>query len=187
MSAQVSFISESQNSFLSALPEVMDNQTITGFDSFTPNQFCTPTFLSCRLCIGVNVVNGFLTLTIQASTPFGGITKSFKITNNVSFTWNPFGLFKVEIQIANFSRTGSGFSFKITVKICIRIPVLGWKCKTFSHIFAVPTVLPQAQQSFLSATADDDSAEAATNVYGTMLMLQAMLEDKNGCTCESDE
>lgn len=187
MSAQVSFISESQNSFLAALPAIAENQIITGFDSFIPNQFCTPSFLGCKLCIGANVVNGFLTLTFQASTPFGGVNKSFKITNNINFTWNRFGLFKVEVKIANFTRTGSSFSFKITVKICIKVPIWGWKCKSFSHTFSVPTVLPQAQQSFLSASADDDSVDDTNNVYGTMLMLQAILEDKSVCSCESDD
>lgn len=186
MSVPNSFIPEAQTSFLSALPETTENQIITGFDSFIPNQFCTPSFLGCKLCIGANVIGGFLTLTFQASTPFGGMSKSFKITNNISFTWNPVGLFKVEVKITNFRKVGNKFSFSISVKICIKVPILGWKCKTFSHTFSVPTVLPQAQQSLLaaSATDDDDDGDDTTNVYGTMLLLQAMLEEKGGCSCD---
>ena len=185
MPDQISFMPASQNSFLAALPETTDNQTITGFDSFIPNQVCTPSFLGCRLCIGSNVVAGFLTVTIQASTPFGGVSKSFKITNNISFAWKPFGKFKVEIKITNFRKIGTRFSFSLAANFCIDIPILGWKCKSFNHNFLIPTVLPQAHQSFLSANGDDDGDDYdKNNSYTTMLLLNAMIEEKNGCNCD---
>lgn len=182
MSDKNSFLPATQHSFLAALPETTENQIITGFDSFLPSQFCTPSFLGCKLCIGANVVGGFVTLTIQASTPFGGVTKSFKITNNISFTWAPFGLFKVEVKIANFKKTGSTFSFSLSVSVCIKVPFLGWKCATYSHTFSIPTILPQAHQSFLSAKADDDDDSQANN-FAAMLLVSGLLEEKGGCNC----
>lgn len=175
---------EAQSAFLEALPEIKENQVITGFDSFAQAQFCTPSFLGCRLCIGANVVGGFVTLSVQANTPVGGFSKSFRITNNISFSWNPIGVFKVEFKITNFRKTGGSFSFSASINLCLRVPFLGFKCKSFSHTFAIPTALADSHRQLMSAKADDDSFD--TQEYSTLLLLHAMVEKENHCTCNED-
>jgi hypothetical protein len=191
MAEQISLMPASQSSFLASLPEIQENQVITGFDAIAPVQFCTPSFLGCRVCIGANIVGGFVTLSISANTPFGGVSKSFKITNNISFTWNPFGLFKVEIKVTNFKKTSGKISFTISVKVCIKVPIFGWKCASYSHTFSIPTSLSSAQQAIFSAPSaeddSDDAPEAQGADYGTLLLLHALLEEKGGCSCEKNE
>jgi len=183
--AKNSIMPEAQTSFLSALPEIKENQVITGFDAFAQAQFCTPSFLGCRLCIGATVVSGFLTLTFQAHTPVGGFSKSFRITNNISFSWNPIGVFKVEVKITNFRKAGGTFSFKVSVNVCLRVPILGWRCKSFSHTFSVPISLSPAHEGLLSAKAgdeDDDNPELST-----LLLLHALVEKESTCNCDHDD
>ena len=183
MPDQTNFLSATQSSFLSALPETKENQVITGFDTFAAVQFCTPSFLGCKLCIGANVVGGFITLTVQASTPVGGFSKSFKITNNISFSWNPIGVFKVDFKISNFKKTGSTFSFNASFGVCLHIPFLGWKCATYSHTFTVPTIIHAAHLSVLNAKEEDNDSIANSQDYSTLLLLHALVEDKESCNC----
>lgn len=99
------------------------------------------------------------------------------------FTWNPIGVFKVEIKITNFKKTGSTFSFKASINVCLKVPFFGWKCASYSHTFSVPTALSAPQHALLSAKADDDDAEINDKDYSTLLLLQALLEEKEGCNC----
>ncbi len=182
MSDQVSFLPAAQNSFLMSLPETKENQIITSFDSFAPVQFCTPSFLGSKLCIGANVVGGFVTLSVSASTPVGSFSKSFKITNNISFTWNPIGVFKVEFKISNFKKVGSTFSFSASINVCVKVPFIGFKCKSFSHTFSIPTLLPQSHQALLNSK-EDENADGDNQEYSTSLLIHALLEKEEGCNC----
>jgi hypothetical protein len=193
MAEQISLMPEAQSSFLASLPEIQENQVITGFDSLAPAQFCTPSFLGCRLCIGANVVSGGVALSVSANTPFGSVSKSFKISGNISFTWNPFGLFKVEFKVSNWRKTSSSIRFTISVKVCIKVPILGWKCKSFSNTFSIPIAFSSAQQALFAAPSgtgdDDDDADidAQGADYKTLLLMHALLEEKGGCNCEKNE
>lgn len=162
-----------------ALAEVANEQVYTGYDSMALIQFCTPTFVGCKVCISANSVSNYIVLGLQASTPFGSYSKSFKITNNVCFTWQPLGLFKVEICVKNFAKVGKTFSFTASVKGCLKVPIFGWKCASYSYSFSVPTPFNEAHAGLLS-----ESEEINEKDYSTFLALYALAtQEQAECNC----
>jgi hypothetical protein len=171
-----------QAAFLEALPETLEKQVITGFDAFAPVQFCTPSFLGCRVCIGANAVGNAIALSVSAHTPLGSFSKSFRITKNISFTWNPVGLFKVEFKITNFRKVGSVVRFDAAIRGCIKVPILGFKCKSFNHTFAVPTSLSDVQRAMLASDVNEEMEEGvnSSNDINTLLLVHALLAERDG-------
>ncbi|MDN3581717.1 hypothetical protein [Mucilaginibacter flavus] len=154
------------------LTEVKDGQVYTGFDTSTAAQYCTPSYLGCSACLGASVIDGYVALTISVNTPFGGVTKTFKITQGGTFTWQPYSKFKVVVSINNFSEQGGTFSFDAGIQVCIDVPFLGWKCVGYSHHFSIPTLHALAATNELS---DVD--------FSGQLALLLLLEQNNKCNC----
>ena len=123
------------------LTEVEEGKLYSGYDTLAAIQFCTPSVLGCSACIGASVVDGYVSLNVSVNTPFGNVSKTFKITNNISFTWQPFSRFKVTITVTNFSSQGNNFNFDAGIQVCIQVPFVGWKCASYSHHFSIPTLV----------------------------------------------
>lgn len=154
------------------LTEVKDGQVYTGYDNLTAVQFCTPSYLGCSACLAASVIDGYVALIISVNTPFGGVSKTFKITQGGSFTWQPFSKFKVVISINNFSEQGGTFSFDAGVQVCVDVPFLGWKCVSYSYHFSIPTL------HALKAT-----DELSDNEFSGRLALLLLLDQGYKCNC----
>ena len=120
---------------------VKNDALIKGFDSVAAAQWCSPSFLGCSVCVSASAVKGQVTITLSLNTPFGNVSKSFNFDTNVSFTWQPFGRFKITVSISNLNESNGVFSFDLSINPCVDVPILGWKCFNFSHHFVVPVVL----------------------------------------------
>lgn len=161
------------------LAEAANNQVYTGFDSMATIQFCTPAFVGCKVCIGANTVGSSVTLSLSVSTPFGSYTKAFKINSNVCFTYQPVSLFKVDICVKNFKKIGHTFSFDVSAKGCLKVPIFGWKCYSYSYHFSVPTPFSESHASLLS-----DGEDINEKDYGTYLALYALAtQEQAECNC----
>lgn len=161
------------------ITEVANDQVYTGFDSMATIQYCTPSFLGCKVCLGANTSGSSVTLSVSVSTPFGSYTKSFKFSSNVCFTYQPVSLFKVELCIKNFKKVGHTISFDVSVKGCLKVPIFGWKCSSYSHHFSVPTPFSDSHASLLS-----DSDDINEKDYTTFLALYALAtQEQAECNC----
>jgi len=156
---------------MSTLLEAKDGQLYTGYDSVAAIQFCTPSVFGCSACLAANVVDGYVALTISVATPFGNVTKTFKITSGGNFTWQPFGRFKVTVGINNF-RSQGGFSFDAGIQVCIELPIFGWKCAGYSYHFNLPGHMLKA------------ATELTDTELTNQLILQLLLDKETGkCNC----
>lgn len=144
---------------MSKIATVENGAVYEGYDNLTAAEWCSPSFLGCSVCVGASAVKGLVTITLGLKTPFGNVSKSFSFNSNVSYTWQPFGKFKITISITNFNEAGGVFSFDLGLNPCVDIPVLGWKCFTFSHHFDIPLVLPGIQNDI------DDSQFASVLAF----------------------
>lgn len=181
MLEQIATLSAEQDAFVSALPEMKENQVISGFDRFAASQYCTPSFFGCKICIGATASNGVIALSIQASTPLGTFDKTFKVSGNVNFGWNPIFMFKVNIKITNFRKSGNFIKFDASVKGCVKVPVFDDKCASFSHSFAIPAVSLPAQKALSNGSKAE--TENSERDYNTLLLFHALMDEKNGCNC----
>jgi hypothetical protein len=162
------------------LADTVNEQVYTDYDTFGIVEICTPSILGAKACIGANVVSNYVALTISARTPFGSVSKTFKITKNINFTWQPFGLFKLEVSITNFAKTGGTISFKISVKVCVKVPFLGWKCISYSRVISIPASFHETNAALFSA---DENANL--DQYATAYLLYAMADkEQSHCDCE---
>ena len=157
--------------------ETVNNQVYTNYDSMAIVQYCTPSFVGCKVCINVGVESGYVALTIQASTPFGSYSKTFKITNNISFTWQPLSVFKVALKITNFSNPSHSFSFDASIQGCLKVPFFGWKCSSYNHHFSVPTAIPATHQELLKGKEIDDKD------YSALLAMHTLVTENQNCNC----
>jgi hypothetical protein len=126
---------------MSKILNIKDGALIEGYDSLAAVQWCTPSFLGSSACVSASAVKGQVTITISLNTPFGSVSKSFHFNTNVSFTWQPFGKFKITVSVTNLSDKDGVFSFDLGLNPCVDVPFLGWKCFNYSHHFVVPTIL----------------------------------------------
>lgn len=164
-----------------ALAEVVNDQVYTDYDSLATIQFCTPSFVGCKVCVSVNSQSNYIALTLQGITPFGSYSKVFNINNNVCFTWQPLGLFKVEVCIKQFQKIGKTFSFSISLKGCLKVPIWGWKCLSYSKSLSVPAPFNETHAGFFGS----DTDEIDEKDFGTFLALYALAADneKADCNC----
>ncbi len=110
---------------------------ITTFDA-AAIEWCSPSFLGCKICASATADKGNVTLTLSLKTPFGNISKSFSFSTNISYTWKPFSKLKLTIDIANLTEDGGVVSFDLGLKPCVDVPIWGWKCYSFHHHFVIP-------------------------------------------------
>lgn len=120
------------------LTEAKQSENYTGYDFYTGVRICTPTYYGFGVCIGATAKDGYVVLALTAKTPLGDYNKNFKITKDISFTWQPLSRFKVTVEITNFKDSDGDFSFDVKINACGKIPFLGWKCKGYSHHFSIP-------------------------------------------------
>ncbi|MEO1260890.1 MAG: hypothetical protein AAFZ15_18975 [Bacteroidota bacterium] len=117
---------------------VKHGQTYTDYDNLALVEWCTPKYFGFQVCFSVTVEGKMVILTVTIKTPFGNYSKSFKFNSDLSWTWQPIGRAKVVISIGNFQDNGASISFDLTVKLCVKIPILGWKCISYTHHFVIP-------------------------------------------------
>ena len=159
--------------------EAANDQVYTGYDTMAGIQFCTPGFFACKLCISATNVSTYIVITLSANTPFGTYSKAFKITNNVCFTWQPIALFKVELCVKNFHKIGHTFSFDVAAKGCLKVPIIGWRCASYSYHFSVPTPFSESHAGLLSESEEIDQKD-----YSTYLALYSIAqEEQASCNC----
>lgn len=157
------------------LTEVVEGNVYTDYDNLAAVQFCTPTILGCNACINASVVDRYVVLGISLNTPLGLVSKSFKVTNNISFNWQPFSRFKLEVSVSNFSEAGNVFSFDAGGKVLVNIPFIGWKSIGYSHHFNIPAALAINEKDL------DD------NQFSTLLSLHAAVANTGECKdCKED-
>ena len=130
---------------MSKIATVENGAVYEGYDNSTAAEWCSPSFLGCSMCVGASAVKGIVTISVGLKTPFGNVSKSFNFNSDVSYTWQPFGKFKITISITNFNEAGGVFSFDLGLNPCVDLPIIGWKCFMFSHHFDVPLVLAGIQ------------------------------------------
>ncbi|CAM1344357.1 hypothetical protein [Tenacibaculum amylolyticum] len=117
---------------------VQNEAFIEGYDFANAAEWCSPSFLKCKICMGASATRGKVTLTASFKTPIKNFTKRFTFDSNVSFTWQPISRFKVTLKISNLTINDHEVSFDVSAKISVKVPVFGWKSKTFKHHFDVP-------------------------------------------------
>ena len=119
------------------LSAVQSGKSYEGFDASGSVQWCTPTCYKFGLCIGATAIGSELALVLAAKSPFGTHSKTFKITKDVNFDWSPFPVVKFVLEIDKFKSSGGYLSFNLTVKIGVRVPVLGWKYVSYDKDFHI--------------------------------------------------
>lgn len=144
---------------MSKIATVENGAVYEGYDYSTAAEWCSPSFLGCSVCVGASAVKGLVTISMSLKTPFGNVSKSFSFNSDVSYTWQPFGKFKITISITNFNEADGVFSFDLGVNPCIDIPILGWKCFMYNHHFNVPLLLTGIQNDI------DDSQFASVLAF----------------------
>ena len=117
---------------------VKDNEVYTGFDDSSLVSYCTPRFMGFSICVDASASAGIVTITIKLNTPAGSYSKSFSFDSNTCFAWQPIPLAKLEVCIADFDTSSGEISFDLSIKLCVKVPILGWKCISYSHKFTVP-------------------------------------------------
>ncbi len=148
------------------LTEVEEGELYAGYDSISGAHFCTPTFMGCSACAYPNVVDGYAALVVSFNSPVGSFSKTFKLTNNVNFDWEPFSRFKLQITVTNFSKSGNITSFDAGFKIGINVPVLGWKYASYQNHFFIRGLVANASDI-------DD------NQFSSMLALHASFDNES--------
>jgi hypothetical protein len=126
--------------FMSKIIEIKEGQIIEGYDNYAAVEWCTPSVAGCSACISVTTSgNSTITLTITLKTPFGNYSKSFTVSNNICFTFQPVSKAKIELCVSNFKPEAKQICFTVGGKVCLEVPFFGWKCTPqFSHQFCVP-------------------------------------------------
>lgn len=132
---------------------VQNEAFIEGYDFANTVEWCSPSFKKCKICMGASANQGEVTLTVSLKTPIKNFTKHFTFNSNVSFTWQPNSRFKVTLKISDLTINDYEASFDVSAKISVKVPVFGWKSKTFTHHFDVPVF--SAEQNKALDTIDD--------------------------------
>lgn len=154
------------------LTTIKAGTVVKGYDTFTNPGFCSPTFFKCNVCLTPVVTSGKLGLKIAFNTPFGSYDKTFSITGDQSFTWNPIDRLSVTLTIKNFSQTGSAISFDVSATPCITIPFVGKKCLTVGHHFSVNT-----------ATGQNLIDEMDDQHFMNLMLIHSSINDTENCHC----
>lgn len=81
---------------------------------------------------------GYIAMKLTANTPIGSYSKTFKVTKDIDFTWQPISRFKLEVQVNDFQEYPEDISFEFAGKIGVKLPFLGWKYLSVTHHFSVP-------------------------------------------------
>ena len=125
------------------IQKVEVDKTYDGYDSVAAIEWCSPSFLGFQICISASADNGEVVLTVTLKTPIGNYSKQFSFSADVSFTWQPIAQAKVTLSVTGFTESDGVISFTLGLKPCIDVPILGWKCYSFSNKFNIPIKLAE--------------------------------------------
>jgi hypothetical protein len=151
--------------------------TYSDYESIVPYMnWCTPSLLGFSICVNASASGGIITLQLTLKTPAGSYSKTFNIDSNKCFTWElpiPFGP-SVKICISNLT-TSPRVSFTLSLSLCIKIPIVGTKCATWTHDF----VLPFMNETMLRSSNVSSEDLAALVV----LLANDASDDQKTCNC----
>lgn len=128
----------SQESTITPVKINRNGQVVTGFTSFREKELCSPEIAGVQVCISGRVENGQLFIRLTAKTPLGDFSHEVEVNGNQSFTWEPIPMVSVTIEVSELKETPEGFSFLVTLEVCVDPPFISKICKTFSKRLEVP-------------------------------------------------
>ena len=157
---------------------VKEGQIVTDYDISASAEWCTPSILGCKACISVSAdgKNSVL-ITIKLQSPVGSWSKTFKVSDNICFSFQPVGVAKIDVCISKFKVDKTEICFTFGGKVCFKVPFLGWKCTPeLGHEFCIP--LPGSEMHGLLS-----GKSLKEENLGMLLLLNNALQNDKAVSC----